>query len=174
MVSNCNNSVPNTKCHNYQDMFHSQECHVRRGVTQLLVLLFPSATHRLKPLEAVLVCQHFFVLKCLMENVTRVQDYVQEQFEEEFRLVTRKAEIRNRIMSRRSYLTRIAGLQNGLMFRYISSRGWSQKVNSCSTNFRSNNRNTINSKIGLSLGITRQGYTLTISGGCFQNQHPYS
>jgi hypothetical protein len=63
----------------------AMECHVRRCVTQLLGLLFPSAAHKLEPLEAVLVYQHFFVLKCLMENVTRVQDYVQEQFEEEFR-----------------------------------------------------------------------------------------
>jgi hypothetical protein len=108
---------------------------VRRGVTQLLGLLFPSAAHKLEPLEAVLVYQHFFVLKCLMENVTRVQDYVREQFEEEFRLVIGKAEIQNRIM-----------------FRYICSGQWSQKVDLCSINFRTNNTNIINYKIGLSLG----------------------
>ena len=114
----------NTTCHNYQDLFHSQECHVRRCVTQLLGLLFPSASHKLEPLEAVLVYQHFFVLKCLMENVTRVQDCVQEQFEEEFRLVIGKAEIQNRIM-----------------FRYIWSGQWSQKVDLFSIKFRSNNIN---------------------------------
>lgn len=84
---------------------------MKRGVTQLLGLLFPSAAHKLEPLEAVLVYQHFFVLKCLMENVTRVQHYVREQFEEEFRLVIGEAEIQNRIM-----------------FRYICSGQWSQKV----------------------------------------------
>jgi hypothetical protein len=82
---------------------------VRRGVTQLLGLLFPSAAHKLKPLEAVLVYQHFFVLKCLMENVTRVQGFVQEQFEEEFRFVIGEAEIQNRIMFR--YISSRAGLK---------------------------------------------------------------
>jgi len=108
---------------------------VRRCVTQLLGLLFPSAAHKLEPLEAVLVYQHFFVLKCLMENVTRVQDYVQEQFEEEFRLVTGKAEVQNRIM-----------------FRYICSGQWSQEVDLFSIKFMSNNINTINYHMGLSLG----------------------
>ena len=87
---------------------------MRRSVTQLLGLLFPSAAHKLEPLEAVLVYQHFFVLKCLMENVSRVQDYVQEQFEEEFRLVIGEAEIQNRIL-----------------FRYICTGQWSQKVDLC-------------------------------------------
>jgi hypothetical protein len=66
-------------------------------VTQLLGLLFPSAAHKLEPLEAVLVYQHFFVLKCLMESVTGVKDYVQEQFEEEFRLVSGEAALQNGI-----------------------------------------------------------------------------
>jgi len=104
-------------------------------VTQLLGLLFPSVAHKLEPLEAVLVYQHFFVLKCLMENVTRVQHYVQEQFEEEFRLVIGGDEIQNRIM-----------------FRYICSGQWSHKVDLCSINFRSNNINITNYKIGLSSG----------------------
>ena len=99
---------------------------MKRSVTQLLGLLFPSAAHKLTPVEAVLVYQHFFVLKCLMENVTGVQDYVQEQFEEEFRLVNGEAEIQNRIM-----------------FRYIATGRWFQTVNLCSINFRSNNSNII-------------------------------
>jgi hypothetical protein len=90
-------------------------------VTQLLGLLFRSAAHKLKPLEAVLVYQHFFVLKCLMENVTRVQDYIQEQYEEEFRLVTRKAEIQNRIMPSKSYLI---------------PTGWTTKRNNVQVHFR--------------------------------------
>ncbi|XP_069701106.1 uncharacterized protein C12orf56-like [Periplaneta americana] len=61
------------------------ECHLKRSVTQLLGMLFPPQAHKLKPLEAVLVYQHFYVLKSLMESLTRVQDYIQEQFEEEFR-----------------------------------------------------------------------------------------
>ncbi|KAJ9577471.1 hypothetical protein L9F63_005972, partial [Diploptera punctata] len=61
------------------------ECHLKRSVTQLLAMLFPPQAHRLKPLEAVLVYQHFYVLKCLMENLSRVRDYIQEQFQEEFR-----------------------------------------------------------------------------------------
>ena len=62
-----------------------QECHLKRSVTQLLAMLFPPQAHRLKPLEAVLVYQHFYVLKCLMENLSQVRSYVQEQFQEEFR-----------------------------------------------------------------------------------------
>lgn len=77
-------------------LLRSQECHMKRSVSQLLGLLFPSPAHKLTPLEAVLVYQHFFVLKCLMESLSRVQDYVQEQFEEEFRFVTHEAEIQNR------------------------------------------------------------------------------
>ena len=104
---------------------------MRRGVTQLLGLLFPSVAHKLKPLEAVLVYQHFFVLKCLMETVSRVQDYVQEQFEEEFRLVTREAEIQNSTTSRKScfisarYITKQINasqslLAHGTLKRYTS------------------------------------------------------
>jgi hypothetical protein len=85
---------------------------VRRGVTQLLGLLFPSAAHKLEPLEAVLVYQHLFVLKCLMENVTRVQDYVQEQFEEEFRLVIGEAVVQ-------VYLLRTMVSKSGPMFNKI-------------------------------------------------------
>ncbi|XP_021921008.1 uncharacterized protein C12orf56-like [Zootermopsis nevadensis] len=61
------------------------ECHLKRSVTQLLGLLFPSQPQKLKPLEAVLVYQHFFVLHSLMESISRARYYVREQFEEEFR-----------------------------------------------------------------------------------------
>jgi hypothetical protein len=94
-------------------LLRPQECHVKRSVSQLLGLLFPSPAHKLTPLEAVLVYQHFFVLKCLMEGLSRVQDYVQEQFEEEFRFVTREAEIQNRSMiSRRVQLLQQVGIIN--------------------------------------------------------------
>jgi hypothetical protein len=43
------------------------------------------------------------VLKCLMESLSRVQDYVQEQFEEEFRFVTHEAEIQNRLESNKMF-----------------------------------------------------------------------
>jgi hypothetical protein len=46
----------------------------------------------MKPLEAVLVYQHFFVLQSLMESIKRVHNYVQEQFEEEFRYVQEQFE----------------------------------------------------------------------------------
>ena len=88
-----------------------------------------------------------------MENVTRVQDYIQEQYEEEFRLVTRKAEIQNRIMPSKSYLiptgwtTKWNNVQVHFPRRLVSKSGL------CSINFRYNNINTINTKIGLSLGI---------------------
>lgn len=64
----------------------TKECHLKRSVTQLLGLLFPSQPQKMKPLEAVLVYQHFFVLHSLMESISRARYYVREQFEEEFRL----------------------------------------------------------------------------------------
>jgi hypothetical protein len=80
----------------------SKECHLKRSVTQLLGLLFPSHPHKMKPPEAVLIYQHCFVLQSLMESVKRVHKYVQEQFEEEFRLVARDLNYRTRSCSRSS------------------------------------------------------------------------
>lgn len=67
-----------------------QECHLKRSVSQLLGLLSPPSAHILTPLEAVLIYQHLSVLKFIMESISSVQDYVQEQFEEEFRFVMQK------------------------------------------------------------------------------------
>ncbi|XP_023706663.2 uncharacterized protein C12orf56 isoform X2 [Cryptotermes secundus] len=75
----------------------AMECHMKRSVSQLLGLLFPSPAHKLTPLEAVLVYQHVFVLKCLMESLSRVQDYVQEQFEEEFRYYVRWSRVSRKL-----------------------------------------------------------------------------
>jgi hypothetical protein len=60
----------------------------------------------MKPLEAVLVYQHFFVLHSLMGSITRVHSYVQEQFEEEFRYVQEQ----------------LQGLKSSCMFRSILKR----------------------------------------------------
>jgi hypothetical protein len=67
-----------------------QECYMKRSVSQLLGLLSPPSAHILTPMEAVLIYQHLSVLKFIMESISSIQDYVQEQFEEEFRFVAQE------------------------------------------------------------------------------------
>nr|CAD7400726.1 unnamed protein product [Timema poppensis] len=61
------------------------KCYVRRSVTQLLGLIFPIQPNKLQAVEAVLVYQHLFVIKCFMKNIPEVKDYIKQHFQEEFR-----------------------------------------------------------------------------------------
>ncbi|KAK7791519.1 hypothetical protein R5R35_008684 [Gryllus longicercus] len=71
--------------------------YLKRSITQLLGLLYPVEQRTLKPEDCVLVYHHFFVIKCLMENVPEVQNYVKERYQEEFRYYILWTRINTRI-----------------------------------------------------------------------------